>query len=508
MPVPLADRPSASASSAPSASSPSARRARAARAPLSAGLAALVGACLLGDASAAAPGPGSPGRKFTTLERMTIPRLEALHADVQALHARRRAVGLSTGLNDYHGNLHCHADDSAHTGGTVPEMIADAKSVGVDVIVLSDHFRPPRDFIDGRPRGVIEGVLFLPGSETHGMLIAPDRSVLEHMEKPLAELLPILVEGTGLAFLSHPEYQPLATTEGMTGMEIYNNHADAMDDMMGLMAGLMGRMTDPAQAALLTEGLEKYPAEMLAALADYPMNYMKKWDEETATGRRVVGVAANDCHHNQIYMVQVEDAGTVRVGTNVDKPEDMRKIKAVKPGLIEMMQGREPGDTLVRLDFDPYHRSFRNCATHILAPERTEPAIRAALRAGHCYVAHDWLCDPTGFFYGAFAGEERVAIMGDEVAFREGLRIVAEFPLACRARLIRDGEEIESVEDAAKYERAVDRPGVYRVEGWVSVGGEDRVWIYSNPIYVHGAASEASSDSPSEATGGNGADPS
>jgi hypothetical protein len=26
--------------------------------------------------------------------------------------------------------------------------------------------------------------------------------------------------------------------------------------------------------------------------------------------------------------------------------------------------------------------------------------------------------------------------------------------------------------------------GVYRVEGWLKVDGEDRVWIYSNPIYV------------------------
>jgi len=25
---------------------------------------------------------------------------------------------------------------------------------------------------------------------------------------------------------------------------------------------------------------------------------------------------------------------------------------------------------------------------------------------------------------------------------------------------------------------------VYRVEGWLRVDDEDRVWIYSNPIYV------------------------
>ena len=26
--------------------------------------------------------------------------------------------------------------------------------------------------------------------------------------------------------------------------------------------------------------------------------------------------------------------------------------------------------------------------------------------------------------------------------------------------------------------------GVYRVEGWLKLDGEDRPWIYSNPIYV------------------------
>ena len=32
-----------------------------------------------------------------------------------------------SGLNDYRAILHAHAEDSAHTGGTRPEMLADAK---------------------------------------------------------------------------------------------------------------------------------------------------------------------------------------------------------------------------------------------------------------------------------------------------------------------------------------------------------------------------------------------
>jgi hypothetical protein len=26
--------------------------------------------------------------------------------------------------------------------------------------------------------------------------------------------------------------------------------------------------------------------------------------------------------------------------------------------------------------------------------------------------------------------------------------------------------------------------GVYRVEGWLECGGEERGWVYSNPIYI------------------------
>ena len=35
-----------------------------------------------------------------------------------------------------------------------------------------------------------------------------------------------------------------------------------------------------------------------------------------------------------------------------------------------------------------------------------------------------------------------------------------------------------------RLEHEVTAPGVYRIEGWLEVGGEERPWLYSNPIYV------------------------
>ncbi len=93
--------------------------------------------------------------------------------------------------------------------------------------------------------------------------------------------------------------------------------------------------------------------------------------------RRLTGVAANDCHHNQVLIVKMVDAETVRVGTNVDPDDQMRSVSAaLRPGIRALTKGHNPGDVLARLDIDPYQRSFRNMSTHILARTLDEPSIR------------------------------------------------------------------------------------------------------------------------------------
>ena len=137
---------------------------------------------------------------------------------------------------------------------------------------------------------------------------------------------------------------------------------------------------------------------------EYPAQYLAKWDRETQS-RRLTGVAANDCHHNMVMIVKMVDGQTVKVGTIVDKDEDMRTMTAtLRPGIRELTRGHKPGDVVARVDFDPYHRSFQNVSTHVLAPELTEKAIRDALRQGQAYVSHDWICDPTGFRFELIAG--------------------------------------------------------------------------------------------------------
>lgn len=425
-----------------------------------------------------------PERRLATLERMTLPRLQAVQEDVARLAARRREVSAPPGLHDFRVIFHAHAEDSAHTGGTRPEMLADAPRAGVSAIFLSDHFRPPRDFMDSW-RGLRGGVLFIPGAEWRGLLIHPRRSVMAAMDAPLDEFLAAVRADGGLAFLSHLEERPDHSMEGLDGLEIYNRHWDAKREPAVLL-GLALRLTSPAGLAEFHEAVARFPAEVLGAGTDYPDNYLGKWDAELAAGRRLTGVAANDCHHNQVLILTRLDEHTASLGTVVDPPEKRTRFTtATRPGLRDILRGHADGAEVARFDLDPYHRAFLNVGTHVLAAELTEPALRAAVRAGRAYVSHDWMGDATGFDFSAqdARGETR-ARLGDELPLAETHRLVARFPLPCaRIRLLADGRQV-ALGEGYELTHRPRAPGAYRVEGWLRLDGEERIWLLSNPIYL------------------------
>ena len=174
------------------------------------------------------------------------PPARALHDDRAPLgpaprrDARARATSCAKGwsgrrripgLTDYRAIFHAHASDSDHTGGTLDEILEDAHRARVEIVFLSDHPRPPRDFVKGW-RGVREGVLFVPGAETEsGYLLHPDAlGACDRLDGPVPELLAASTQAAGLAFLSHLEDHEPLSFDGVTGTEIYNRHADAKDE--------------------------------------------------------------------------------------------------------------------------------------------------------------------------------------------------------------------------------------------------------------------------------------
>jgi hypothetical protein len=94
------------------------------------------------------------------------------------------------------------------------------------------------------------------------------------------------------------------------------------------------------------------------------------------------------------------------------------------------------------------------------------------------------MCDPTGSQFELISAAGGLRIMtGDEVKFGADQRLVAQFPVASHIRLLSGGRAIAE-RFAERLEHEIKAPGVYRVEAWLDVGGEQRPWVYSNPIYV------------------------
>ena len=235
------------------------------------------------------------------------------------------------------------------------------------------------------------------------------------------------VPESGMRFLGRVEEGSAAPTNGLNGMVICPWH-------MG-----MRQYKAPEESQELTADLTRsrdplpFPDEYHAAGFEYPRELLALWDQATAK-KPCTGIAANDS-------------------------------RPVRP-----LGGSLHGFNL------------RFLTTHILARDLTEPLIREALTNGHVYVAHDWLCDPTGFMFGA-VNNLGVFTMGDPALMFGKTRLMAILPLPAKLRLIHKGAVVyETVGTNLNFE--VKAAGPYRVEAWLTVGGEDRPWIYSNPVYL------------------------
>ncbi|MBO0799233.1 MAG: histidinol phosphatase [Blastocatellia bacterium] len=424
-----------------------------------------------------------PGRKYTTLERLKPERLRAVREDRLRLQNSRRKIPPIMGYDDYRAVIHAHAGDSSHTGGTLPELLAAAKQTGVTIVMLGDHPRPLRDFIAESWRGLHDGVLFIPGAESEGFIIHPTRSIIkayiDKSWKTRDEFISLVKQDGGNIFLSHVEERPDWDTSQLDGMEIYNHHADYKDEF-GFVTWLRGSFTNPDRLHEVEELLKEFPMEFFGSLQDYLSLYIEKWDSDLQK-HRLTGIAANDCHHNQVFIIKAAAPDAIELNIIGERP---RKITAKQnPRVAEMVKDRKEGDVIAKLDLDPYERSLTYVSTHILLRDFNEQAVRQALRAGHAYVAHDWLCDATGFTFIAELKGKRRGVMGDDVKFERDLRLRLEAPATGTIKLYRNGKVIrESKSDSLEFE--VSEGGVYRAEVWLEIDGEQRPWIYGNPIRV------------------------
>jgi acetyl esterase/lipase len=358
---------------------------------------------------------------LTARQRLEPERLKAAHEACERFARERQELPALSVFEDFRAIIHVHAEDSDHTKGTRDQVLAAAKKTGVRVVLFTDHRGPKPETW----HGLRDGVLFVAGSEDgDGKLRFP---TFDAEGKPRAE--------GALKFLCHIEERYDAEAKGFDGMEIVNRHSDAVLDK-SVQEYLEGAAKDAEAWHNVLENFRAYPDEMFAAGCDYRPEIIAKWDRELRKGH-LTGIGANDAHQNVLIN-----------GTT----------------------------------FDPYEVSFRNLCTHLLLRELTEAEVRHALHDGHCYVSHDWLCDPTGFAFGA-VNTLGVFPMGDTATMQGTTRVVGLTPVPALLKLFHQGAVVAQT-NGTNLTFAAKKPGAYRLEAWLDIAGEERPWIYSNPVYL------------------------
>jgi PHP domain len=418
------------------------------------------------------------------IARLQPDKLEAFRQALKALRGEWRKLERPGPFTEYRANLHVHSKLSHDSRGTIEEIVAAAKTVGTRVLLFTEHPAPHYDVFKDGHKGVRDGVLLIPGAETKGFLVFPKASLRGLDAGTPQEFADVVRRQDGLAFLSHLEERMDWEIRGLTGVEIYNTHADFKDEKK-----LIAAMRNPLWLLQTAEVFRKYPQEAFSALLDYPADYLRRWDQLCAKTPHS-GIAANDAHQNVGLAVRLLDGGKARLEDALGKKLFEADVALIPP-LAALAKDKKAGDTLFELRLDPYENSLRHVGTHLLLTELSEKAVWEALTAGRAFVAFDWLADATGFDFAVAA--DRRHEMGSRLAFSSTLTLRAQAPLPVRWKVVRNGKVI-SESKGRTLEVAAPEPGNYRVEAWLHVAGEDVIWILSNPVYIR--ASKTGSRSP------------
>lgn len=407
--------------------------------------------------------------------RLKPAKLEATHQAVMRLRKEVRPRAREGLYREHRANLHVHSHWSHDSRGTVEEIVRAAKAVGTSVVLFTEHPADHYDFFEQGHRGIRDGVLLIPGAESQGFLAFPTISVQGQSWGSPQEFSDFVRGRRGQMFVSHLEERMDWAIQGVSGVEIYNTHADFKDEK-----AMLASLRNPLWLMQMADTIRKYPQESYSALQDYPADYLKRWDELCRVARHT-GVSANDAHQNVGLAIRWLSDDKARLEDALEKTLLELDLSAV-PNQDKLREGKKPGDTLFRFQLDPYEYALRHVGTHLLLREFTEAGVREALDEGRAFVAFDWIADATGFDMCATAGSDRIE-MGTQLPWRAGLELQAHAPLAAHWRLIRDGSLVHETQGSS-LSLPLKEAGVYRCEAWLDVADERMPWILSNPIYV------------------------
>lgn len=344
-------------------------------------------------------------------------------------------------MKEYVCHMHCHSLYSDGSG-TVNQIVDAAQQAGLDVIILTDHNTLRAKSNEGwhGKSLLLVGMEIGFARKNHYLAYDVHECIDEFQEERRSRIDAVRKQG-GLGFIAHPydmsspfveEGKTFEWTDwgvdGFTGIEIWNYMSDWQISVQGWLSGLY--------ATLFPDSVLDGPDPRTLA----------RWDERTRH-RRVVAIGGSDAH-----------------------ARDFR----VCPGIT--------------FNHFPYEFLFRGINTHVLSENsfngnlaHDERIVYDALRAGHCFVAHDGIGESKGFRFSAENTLED-AVIGDELLYHWA-RAQVSVPETGVIRLLRYGALVKEAEGTA-LETLLDRPGAYRVEVYKKKGKRLRPWIFSNPIYI------------------------
>ena len=336
------------------------------------------------------------------------------------------------GLVEHRAAFHVHCYLSHDSRGRLSEIAQAARSLGIDTVILNDHYRAGN--IRRAARGIHHDVLFVPGVE----LRAGDKSSIlsfglevdfSRKLSPAERLREAARQGAASA-RGHVERLANLSLEPFQAFEVYNLHAELV-----------------AQSAwsLLWRFLFLPPDAFFEAAVETPEVNLASWDRELVLGRRLAALAGHDAHANVRLFGPL--GGTI--GT--------------------------------------YPEILRLFSNHILATERSVEGIVEAVRAGRTFVVFDYLADGTGFALGygpRDAPFESLATIGDSAVFDRAHVLRTVIPPveaeSIRARVVLDGRCEAVVEGTRDVCVPLSAGGAARVEVYLG----NRLWIISSPIYI------------------------
>ena len=345
-------------------------------------------------------------------------------------------------------NLHMHTTFSDGSG-THADLGQAALKTGVDVLLVTDH----NILVEGMNAYYRDGkkrVLLLVGEEIHDqdrepqknhlLVFGANRELASLADDPQSLVDAVRLAG-GICFIAHPSDAALPAfhetdiswvsweVTGFTGIELWNGFSEIKSVAKG-----------------------KWQAVAYALFPDFiphgPLpETLRRWDELTAKGQRLVAVGGSDAHAQHLSL-----------------------------------------GPLHKVIF-PYEYHFSTINTHTLVPTpltgdlvSDRKMILDALAAGHCFIGYDLPAPTRGFHFSA-QGKDGITNMGDETTLVGAVTLQARLPSTGEIRLVKNGRVIKTVHGDVLAQFTAE-PGVYRIEAYKHFLGKLRGWIFSNPIYI------------------------